>query len=137
MATFNKYNITALNYLNGVYNLGSDALNIALSNASQTATFTVLASITDLTTGGGYTAGGKTVGSTSTSQTGGVATLIGNNVVFTASGGTIGPFEYCVLYDSTVGGGPLLGSWSYGANVTLSSGDTFTVNLSSGIETLT
>ena len=63
-------------------------------------------------------------------------------VVFTAAGGTIGPFRYPVLvdYSTAYGGAPLLVSfYDYGSNITLNSGETFTVTFdpSSGILQLT
>jgi hypothetical protein len=131
LAAANKFNICALNLLNGVYNLGSDTLKVMLSNTVPIATNTVYANLVDLSTANGYTAGGTAVGSTATSQSSGLAELTGSNVIFTASGGSIGPFEYAILYDSTVSGGPLCLWWSYGSAVTLNTGETFTFSLTS------
>jgi len=66
-----------------------------------------------------------------TSTTGGSAShkaaceLAGDAVVFTASGGSIGPFQYSVVYDSTTG--YLIAYWDYGTPVTVTDGNTFTV----------
>jgi hypothetical protein len=51
-------------------------------------------------------------------------------VVFTASGGTIGPFRYAVLYDDTPTSpaDPLVSWWDYGSSITLNAGETFTVD---------
>jgi hypothetical protein len=51
-------------------------------------------------------------------------------VVFTASGGSIGPFRYAVLYDDTPTSpaDPLVSWWDYGSSITLASGETFTVD---------
>jgi hypothetical protein len=62
--------------------------------------------------------------------------MTGSNVVFTATG-SMGPFEYVVNYDETSASKYLLNYWSYGSAVTLTSGETFTVNLAGGIFTLT
>jgi hypothetical protein len=62
----------------------------------------------------------------------------GNDVVFTASGGAMGPFRYAVLYDDTPTSptDPLIQYWDYGAAVTLQVGETFTVDFGSNILTL-
>lgn len=106
-----------------------------LTNSAPVATNTNVSNLTDISAGNGYSAGGSAVPSNAYSQTSGTATLSGSNVVFTASGGTIGPFRYAVLYNNTASGA-LIGYWDYGSSVTLNSGDTFTVNLSSNILTL-
>jgi hypothetical protein len=50
----------------------------------------------------------------------------GTQVVFTASG-SVGPFQYAVLYNDTAASKNLVAWWDYGSAVTLNSGDTFTV----------
>jgi hypothetical protein len=102
------------------------------------ATNTVLANLTEIATGNGYSAGGSAVGSNAYSQTSGTGKLTGNDVVFTAAGGLIGPFRYAVLYNSTANGGPLIGWWDNGAEVRLQDTQKFTVHFDStnGILTL-
>jgi hypothetical protein len=138
MAAFNKFNIFVQNVGRGVHNLNSDTLKDMLSNTAPVATNALLSDITEIAAGNGYTAGGTAVGSTAYSQTSGTATLSGANVVFTASGGTIGPFRYVVNYDSTPTSPlkPLIGWWDYGSNITLASGETFTVDHSANILTI-
>lgn len=134
---FNKFNCFVQDVGDKLHNLNSDALNIMLTNTAPVATNTVYSNLVDLSTANGYTAGGTVVGSTAYSQTSGVATLSGSNVVFTASGGSIGPFRYAAIYNVTASGKNLIGWWDYGSAVTLTSGETFTVNLSSNILTIT
>ena len=66
-----------------------------------------------------HTSGGSTVTITGSSQTGGTYTLVGNDLVFTASGGTIGPFRYADLYNDTPTSpaDPLIQFLDYGSNV--------------------
>jgi hypothetical protein len=56
-----------------------------------------------------------------------------------ASGGSIGPYQYAVLYNFTSATKPLIGWWDYGTAITLTNGNTFTVttDLSNGILTIT
>jgi hypothetical protein len=64
-----------------------------------------------------------------------------NDVTFTASGGSFGPFQYVVVYNDTPSSPlkPLIGWYDYGAAITITSGNSFTVDLdqTNGILTLT
>lgn len=130
MASFNKINQFVENLGKGVYNLNGDTLKIALTNTAPVATNSVLADITQIANGNGYTTGGTAVGSNAYSQTTGTGKLTGNDVTFTATG-AVGPFQYAVLYDDTPTSpaDPLIGWWDYGSAITLANGDTFTVDL--------
>ena len=64
---------------------------------------------------------------TSSAQSSGLYKLIGNDVVFTATG-AVGPLRYAVFYNSTATNQDLIGWGDYGSSVTLASGDTFTVD---------
>lgn len=149
MAAFNKFQQFVQNVGDGAMNLNSDALWIMLTNTAPNAADTVYnataaqvqatSNAPDLGTANGYTNGGTISAGTAYSQTGGTATLSGGNVVFTASGGSIGPFRYVVMYDKTAGTvttRPLIGWWDYGSSITVTNGNTFTVNLAANILTL-
>ncbi len=127
---YNKFNQFVQDLANKVHNLGSDTLKIMLTNTAPVATNAVKADITEITAQNGYSAGGGTVGITSDTQTSGTDKLIpSGNVVFTASGGSFGPFRYAVLYNSTPVAGPLIGWWDYGSSISVNNGNTFTVQL--------
>jgi hypothetical protein len=100
-----------------------------LTNSAPVSTNAVKGDITDISAGNGYTAGG-TATTISRANASGVESIKGTDVVFTASGGTIGPFRYVVLYNDTQASPakPLVAWWDYGSNVTLNSGETFTVD---------
>ncbi|RMG71916.1 MAG: hypothetical protein D6711_14150 [Chloroflexi bacterium] len=135
MATATKFNAFAENVYEGVHNFGSDTLKVMLTNTAPVATNSVKADLTEITAGNGYTAGGETITITSSSQTGGTYTLVGNDVVFTASGGSIGPFRYVVIYNDTPTApvDPLIQFYDYGSSITLNDGETFTVNFGASI----
>jgi hypothetical protein len=111
----------------GGVNLNSDALKVALSNSAPNAgTATVIGDITEIAAGNGYTAGGNAVGSNAYSQTSGTGKLTGSDVSFVASGGSIGPFQYAVLYDST--SNVLIGYYDIGSATTITDGNQFNVH---------
>ena len=140
MATFTKYQVFVENLAEKVHNLGSDVLKVALTNTAPT-----VATDTVWSTGvypapaaaNGYTAGGNTITTTSSAQTGGTYKLVLVDSVFTATAGGIGPFRYVILYNSTAANA-LIGSYDYGSNITLNSTETFTVDFdgTNGVLTL-
>lgn len=138
MATYTKYNCFVENLAEKVHNLGSDTLKIALTNtAPNVSTHTVLADITEISAGNGYTAGGTAITVTGSSQSSGTYSLTQSaDVVFTASGGSMATFRYAVFYNSTAASGPLIAYWDYGSSVTLATGETFTVDLGATILTI-
>lgn len=137
MATFNKYQKGVEALVEGV-NAGSDAWKVALSNRTPVAaTDGTLASAVEISAGNGYTAGGNAATTSSSTQTSGTYKLVLNSpTTWTATGGSIGPFQYAILYDSTTDN--LIGYWDYGSPVTLSVGESFSVVLdgTSGVFTV-
>lgn len=132
MATFNKFQDFSEQLARGTQNFASDTYKVALSNSAPVATNTAFANITEISAGNGYTAGG-TATTISISETTGTTTVSGTQVVFTASGGSIGPFRYVVLYNDTTStpvNKPLVGWWDYGSSITLADTETFTVKFS-------
>lgn len=132
MATFNKFNQFVEDRANGVHNLGADTLKFMLTNTAPVATNSVKANITEIAAGFGYTAGGTAVAITSSTQTAGTYSLVPTaDVVFTASGGSIGPFRYVVLYNDTPASplDPLISYYDRGSSVTLLDTETFTVDV--------
>ena len=127
MAAFNKFNAFVADVASKVHNLGSDTLKVMLSNTAPVATNAVKTDITEISAGNGYTAGGTQATLASDGQSGGTYTLKLNNVTFTASAGAIGPFRYCVLYNSTPAAGNLIGWYDYGTALTITAGNSFQV----------
>lgn len=138
MATYNKFQQFVENIAKGVHNLDGGGLKVMLVNTAPVATNSVKADLTEISAGNGYTAGGTAPGSQDAEHTTGTLSLSGADVVFTASGGTIGPFRYAVLYDDTPTSpaDPLIGWWDYGSAITLQDAETFTVDFSTAILTI-
>lgn len=129
MAAYNKFNAFVADLANKQHNLGSDTLKILLTLTAPVAANAVKADLTEIGAGNGYSAGGTAVTITASTQAAGLYKLIGNNVTFTASGGSFANFRYAVIYNSTAASGNLIGFWDYGATLTLTSGNSFVVQL--------
>lgn len=135
MASFVRYDIFSEDLSKKVhdfYGTGGtgDVLKVALSNTTPVVgTQQIRGHITEIGTGNGYAAGGTSATAVG-SRSGGTFSVAGTDVVFTASGGTIGPFRYAVLYNDTPTSpaDPLIGYWDYGTGVTLQTAETFTVD---------
>ncbi len=140
MAAANKFNQFVEDVSEKVHNLQSDTLKVMLSNTAPVATNSIKANITEITAGNGYTAGGTQSVQSSSAQTSGTYMLVLADVTYSASGGSIGPFRYPVLYNDTPTSpaDPLILFWDYGAAITLTDGNSFTVDFSAtnGVLTL-
>ena len=140
MALYQKFDQFVEDLAKKVHNLNSDTLKVMLTNTAPVAGNSVMADLTEIAAGNGYTAGGSAATFVSGAQSSGTYKLVLNDVTFTASGGSIGPFRYAVLYNDTPTSpaDPLIAWWDYGTSMTLTNGNSFTVNLdqSSGVFTL-
>ena len=126
MATFIKFNSFVEQLAEKGHNLQSDTLRVMLTNTAPVATNSVKADIVEIAAGNGYVAGGPQVTVSSSAQTAGTYKLVLADAVITASGGTIGPAQYAVLYNATAG--LLIGYWSYGSAFLLNTSETMTVD---------
>jgi len=126
----------------GVHDLSTHDLKIALTNAApNVATHTVLADITQISTGGGYTGGaggGVALSGESYTESAGTGTFIATDLVITAAGGSIGPFQYVVLYNNTTTSpvDALIGYLNYGSALTLADTETLTLDFTTSIFTV-
>lgn len=112
----------------GNHNLSTGVLKVALTNSAPSAANTVLADITQISAGNGYTTGGETVPSTAYTESGGTGTLVGNSITWTGSGAGMATFRYAVLYNSSSTGvtNGLISYTDYGVGgVTVAAGETF------------
>lgn len=130
MATYTKFQAFSEHVAEKVHNLGSDTLKVLLCNTAPVNTNSLKGDLTEISAGNGYSAGGTTSAQSSSAQSSGTYKLVIADVTFTASGGSIGPFRYPVLYNDTPSSpaDPLIAFWDYGSSVTLNDGETFTVD---------
>ena len=140
MASFNKFHSFAEYLAEKVVSLGADTLKVMLTNTAPVAGNSIRANLTEIAAGNGYSAGG-TIATRVSSELDVVTDayeLILSSVVFTASGGSIGPFRYAVLYDDTTTSPAdvLIGWWDYGSSLTLVSGESVTVGFSAAFGVL-
>lgn len=120
-----------------VHNFASHTFKIALSNTLPLVTNTVLADITQIASGGGYTngaGGGYTLAGVTYNEVAGVSTFSHTNHVITATGASVGPFRYAVYYNDTATSpaDALIGWIDYGSALTLADTETLSINLTTG-----
>ena len=127
MATFNKFNSFVEALAEKAHNLGSDTLTVALCAAANApvATNTVLANLTQAD----YTYCSTRAITTSTSaQTSGTYKLVLADLTLTATGGTVGPFRYAVVYNDSATNDELIGWYDYGSDITLADTETLLID---------
>lgn len=137
MAIFNKFNDFAEQIGLKKIDLNLDVLKVYLTNAAPVATNTAFGTPAEITAGNGYVAGGTDAQGVWSETPAGTGSLTCTDIVFTASGGSIGPFRYAVLYDDTSTVKHLIGWWDYGSPITLLAGETLTVDFGATTLTLT
>jgi hypothetical protein len=137
MAAYQKFNQTIADVFNGVHNFGAHTFKVMFTNTAPVATNSVKANLTEIAGGNGYTAGGAAITISASSQTGGAyAAVMTGDVTVTASGGSIGPLRYAVVYNDTASGDPLVGFFDYGSSITLADGESITFK-SNGVNLIT
>lgn|SRR3990167_805528 len=129
MATYTKFNQFVEDVAEKVHNLGADALTVALTNSAPVATNTVLANITEISYANLST---RVLTISSSVQTSGTYKLVIADLVLTASGGSVGPFQYIVIYNDTPTSpaDPLIAYFDYASALTLQDGDSLTLDFS-------
>lgn len=130
MAAYNKFQDFTEQLIRGTHDFDAHVFKVYLSNAVPSASADLIKTdLAEITAQNGYPAGG-TATTVSVSESGGTTTVSGTEVVFTAAGGSVGPFQYAVLYNDTATNDNLIAWWDYGAPVTLNDTETFTVKFS-------
>ena len=136
MASFNKFEsfVGELGFGTHQLHAAGHTLKIFLTNEQPLAADTVKADMAEITNEHGYAPADIQNDYT---ETAGVGTLTGVDVVFTAAGGSFGPFQFVVLYNDTAASDELIGWWDYGSAITCLVGETFTTDFGASILTVT
>jgi hypothetical protein len=135
MAAFTFFHEFGNHLGTGVHNLSTGSFKLGLSNTGPSAANnTVWADITEISAGNGYSAAGPTLDSEAWAETGsgtGIWQFTSADEVITASGGSIGPFRYPIVYNDTPTSpaDPLVGYLDYGSSITVTNGNTFTFDV--------
>ena len=135
MATYTKINDFVEHLAEKVHDLQNDTLMVALSNTAPSSETTnpttdgngILANVTQID----YTyCSSRALTVSSSAQTGGTYKLVLSDLTLTASGGSVGAFQYIYIYDDTPTSpaDPLIAYYDYGSSITLNDGDTFTLD---------
>ena len=125
MASYVKFQPFVEHLAEKVHNLGSDTLTVALTNTAPNATDATLSQITEIS----YTnCSSRALTTSASSQTSGTYKLVISDLVLTASGGSVGPFRYVVIYNDTAASDQLIAYFDYGSSITLAAGETFTLD---------
>jgi hypothetical protein len=134
MATYNKFQ-GFVGYLGlAAVNCNTDTFKVYLSNATPSASADdVKADLAEITNQNGYTAP-VDIQNTYSEATG-TGTCAATDVVISASG-TVGPFQYAVIYDDTHASDILVSWYDYGSAVTLANGESFTVDFGASFFTI-
>lgn len=132
MATFNKIQDYVEQLNKGVHNWSAHTYKAVFTNSAPVATNTILADLTQISNGGGYTGGaggGLTLDTVTLTEASGTAKVTIADEVFTASG-AVGPFRYVAIYnDSATSPADALVCWyDYGSSITLANGESFTID---------
>lgn len=128
MATYVKFQQFVEDLAHGVHNLGTGVLTVALTNsAPNVATDETLSTITEVS----YTnCSSRVITTASSAHTTGTYKLTLTDLVLTASGGTVGPFRYVVIYNDTPTSpaDPLICYFDYTSSITLADTETLTID---------
>lgn len=125
MASFTKFQPFVENLAEKVFNLGSDVLKVALTNSAPAGTESTLSQITEIS----YTnLSARTLTISTSAQAAGTYKLVIADLVLTASGGSVAPFRYVVIYDDTAASDQLIAYFDYASSLTLNDGDTLTLD---------
>lgn len=130
MAVYAKFQNFVEDLCKGVhqFHAAGHTTRIYLSNAAPSASLdAVKGDMAEITNQFGYTAPVDT--QNDMTETTGTATVTGVSFTITASGGSVGPFQYVVHYNDTPTSpaDPLINWWDYGSAITLLDGESIDI----------
>jgi hypothetical protein len=125
-AAFQRFNVLTQHVLEAKHNFLTNTFKLFLTNTAPNSEDSFRSDLVEIAAGNGYPLLGI-VAPVVLLRVGTKTTISAPPVIIAASGGSVGPFQYVVLYNSTSGTRPLVGWWDYGSPVTLQSSETLTV----------
>ena len=128
MATFTKFNPFIEDVFEGVHNFGSNQLVVFLTTNANAPTSS-MRTLSEVTTISYTNLSSRNITTSSSSQSSGTYKLICTDLVLTASG-AVATFRRVGIYNDTPTSpaDPVVGHYDYGSDVTMASGDTFTLD---------
>lgn len=129
MATYTKFQPFVEHLAEGVHNLQTGALTVALCAAAN-APSASNATLSDLTQISYTNCSARVITVSTSAQTSGTYKLVLADLTLTASGGDVAAFRYVVVYNDTPTSpaDPLIAYYDYGASVTITNGNSFTID---------
>lgn len=127
MASYVKFYSFAEAVYEKVHNMGSDALTVALTNAANppAQTNTQLSNLTTIA----YTnLSSRALSISASSHSSGTYKLVINDLVLSASGGSVAPFRYVNIFNDTATNDELICNFDYGSDLTLANGESLTLD---------
>jgi hypothetical protein len=122
MASFNKFNSFVEALAEEKHDFENDQLAVALCAAANApgATDSVLADLTEISYAN---CSSRNITTASSGQTGGTQKVVCNDLTLSASGGSVGPFRYVVIFNDSAPSDELIGYYDYGSEITLGDGE--------------
>lgn len=127
MPAFTKFYCLTEDLANAEHDFGVHTFKMLLTNGAPDLTDEDTGDVTEIAAGNGYTAGGATLASLTINETAGVTRLSCNDVTWTASGGSIGPARYGVIYNNS--NTKLVCFIDLGLNLTVPTGQPLTIDI--------
>jgi hypothetical protein len=132
MATLNFFRPFKTNLIDGVFDFTDDTtctLTVALSNSAPVATNEDLADISEIS----YTnSSARVIQNVAQSEASGTISVAADNLTITATGGSLGPLRYAVIYDDDTTDDKLIGWYDLGSSVTLLENQTLLIDFTDG-----
>ncbi|MCK5606873.1 hypothetical protein KAR91_33535 [Candidatus Pacearchaeota archaeon] len=140
MASYNKFQDFVEQLLKGVHQLhaAGHTIECYLSNEQPLVADTIKADIAEIAIENGYT-GAEDAQNDVTEAPAGTANLTCVDIQIEAAGGTIGPFQFVVMFNETAAApvDALIAWWDYGSAITLQDAETFDIDFAATTFTLT
>ena len=127
MANYNKFQCFLKDFVDGKHDFTTATLKVALSSAANAPSASADVKLADITTIAAPAVDNATLTTSSSGWAAGAFTVVVADLTMTASG-AVGPFRYVTVYNDTATNKELICFFDYGSEVTLASGDTFTLD---------